>query len=101
LRETSSKALARNVRRRSKKTMKTLLCILGILAGMSVIGTPAHAQNYTKDSGANCDFATFEQCPAYVGGSGGLREPDTLNQPRTLSAPALILTEIEILRPSA
>jgi hypothetical protein len=62
--------LARNVAGGQKgATMKTLFCLLGILAGMSVIGTSAHAQNYPwcayygKDSGTNCGFTTFEQMP--------------------------------------
>ena len=69
--------------------MKTLFCLLGILAGMSVIGTSAHAQNYPwcayygKDSGTNCGFTTFEQCLANVSGIGGFCEPNTLYQPPT------------------
>lgn len=86
--------------------MKTLFCLLGILAGMSVIGTSAHAQNYPwcayygKDSGTNCGFTTFEQCLADVSGIGG---SNTLYQPPTgphrTGTTAPIRTEI--LRPSA
>lgn len=89
--------------------MKTLFCLLGILAGMSVIGTSAHAQNYPwcayygKDSGTNCGFTTFEQCLADVSGIGGFCEPNTLYQPPTgphrTGTTAPIRTEI--LRPSA
>jgi len=68
--------------------MKTVLCLLGILAGMSVIGTLAHAQNYPwcayysgNGGGTNCGFTTFEQCLANVSGIGGSCEPNTLYQP--------------------
>ena len=68
--------------------MKTALCFLGILAGMSAIGTPAHAQNYPwcaynsgKGGGTNCRFTTFDQCLANVSGIGGFCEPNTLYQP--------------------
>jgi hypothetical protein len=68
--------------------MKTLLCLLGILTGMSVIGAPAHAQNYPwcayysgKGGGTNCGFTTFEQCLTNVSGIGGFCEPNTLYQP--------------------
>jgi hypothetical protein len=82
--------LDRNIAGGEKRTtMKTLLCLLATLAGMSVIGTPAHAQNYPwcayygKDSGTNCGFTTFEQCLANVSGIGGFCEPNTLYQPPT------------------
>jgi hypothetical protein len=68
--------------------MKTTLCLLGILAGMSVIGMPAHAQNYPwcayysgKGGGTNCGFTSFEQCLANVSGIGGFCEPNTLYRP--------------------
>ena len=59
--------------------MKTVLCLLGILAGISVIGTPAHAQNYpwcaiysggAVDGGTNCGFVSYEQCMATARGLG-------------------------------
>jgi len=55
---------------------------------MSVIGKPAHAQNYPwcayysgQGGGTNCGFITFDQCLANVSGIGGFCEPNTLYQP--------------------
>jgi hypothetical protein len=57
--------------------MKLLIFVLGVLLGMSAIGTSAMAQNYPWCAhygglgGTNCGFTTYEQCAATVSGMGG------------------------------
>jgi Protein of unknown function (DUF3551) len=80
--------MGRNVASKAKgTTMKPVLCLLGILAAVSVSGTAAHAQNYPwcayysgKGGGTNCGFTTFQQCLLTVSGIGGFCEPNTLYQ---------------------
>ena len=57
--------------------MKLVLFTLGVLAGTSVFGTCAEAQNYPwcayygDGEGENCGFSTFDQCMATRLGLGG------------------------------
>jgi Protein of unknown function (DUF3551) len=69
--------------------MKPLLCAAAIAAATSVLGAPAHAQNYpwcAKYSGgplggaSNCGFVSFQQCMATVTGIGGFCVRNTLYQ---------------------
>jgi Protein of unknown function (DUF3551) len=70
--------------------MKPLFCAAAIAAAMSVLGTPAQAQNYPwcaqYSSGPlggamNCCFVSFPQCMATVSGIGGFCVRNTLYQP--------------------
>jgi hypothetical protein len=59
--------------------MRSLLFMLGILAAVTGVGSPAAAQNYPwcalydagGGGGENCGFSTREQCNATVSGIGG------------------------------
>ena len=68
--------------------MRLSLFMLGLLAGMAAIGTPAKAQNYPwcavlnmGDAAYNCGFSTYDQCMAYVSGIGGFCQPNNLYIP--------------------
>jgi len=70
--------------------MKSLLSAVAILAAISLLGTPARAQNYpwcAQYSGRalggamNCGFVSFQQCLATVSGIGGFCVRNNLYQP--------------------
>jgi len=70
--------------------VKSLLSVVAILAAISLLGTPARAQNYpwcAQYSGRalggamNCGFVSFEQCLATVSGIGGFCVRNNLYQP--------------------
>jgi len=60
--------------------MRSLLLMLGIVAGTAALAGSASAQNYPwcavygggdKGGSSNCGFTTFEQCMATLSGMGG------------------------------
>jgi hypothetical protein len=70
--------------------MKSFLSAAAVLAAISVLGTPARAQNYpwcAQYSGGalggamNCGFISFHQCLATVRGIGGFCVRNTLYRP--------------------
>jgi hypothetical protein len=67
--------------------MKSLLVVLGILAGTAVLGGSAQAQNYpwcaiySAFGARNCGFATFEQCQENLRGIGGVCNPNAMYEP--------------------
>jgi Protein of unknown function (DUF3551) len=70
--------------------MKTVLLLLGIVAGTAAFGSHAEAANYPwcayyggfgGGGGTNCGFTTFQQCLADVSGIGGFCDRNTQYQP--------------------
>jgi hypothetical protein len=68
--------------------MKVLLLVLGIIAAMTGIGTPALAQNYPwcahydkGGGGLNCGFTSFAQCLTDISGLGGFCEQNNTYRP--------------------
>jgi len=69
--------------------MRSLLFMLGILAAVTGVGSPAAAQNYPwcalysagGGGGENCGFSTREQCDATVSGIGGFCQLNNLYVP--------------------
>ena len=64
--------------------------LLGLVGAVTVLGTPAHAQNYpwcAQYSGRalggaqHCGFVSFAQCMATVSGIGGFCVQNTMYQP--------------------
>ena len=58
--------------------MRQLVFVLAVLAGATVVGSPAQAQNYpwclqssAFEGGENCGFVTWDQCMATRLGMGG------------------------------
>jgi Protein of unknown function (DUF3551) len=73
-----------------KSEAKMRLTLLTLVGAITLLGTPAQAQNYpwcAQYSGRgmggaqNCGFVSFAQCMATVSGIGGFCVQNTLYQP--------------------
>jgi hypothetical protein len=74
--------------------MTRAVFVLGILAAIVPISTPADAQSYpwcayysNGFSGENCGFVTYEQCMTTLSGMGGFCARNTQYVPATGARP--------------